>query len=154
MDDYKRFMIALMWTIMMFFAFLLTAMVSCFTLTGCTSVQYIPVESVTHDSIYISKLERDSIHVHDSIYLEVKQQADTIIKTKYVQKVVYRDALRTDTMIVERVDTIRLPYPVERQLSKWEKIKLDFGGMLIGGIGLFALSAAAMWLLRHKRNNI
>ena len=154
MDDYKRFMIALMWTIMMFFAFLLTAMVSCFTLTGCTSVQYIPVESVTHDSIYISKLERDSIHVHDSIYLEVKQQADTIIKTKYVQKVVYRDALRTDTMIVERVDTIRLPYPVERQLSKWEKIKLDFGGMLMGGIAIFALSAAAMWLLRHKRNNI
>lgn len=129
-------------------------MVLCFTLTGCTSVRYVPVESVTHDSIYISRVERDSIHVHDSIYLEVVSNADTVYQTKYVQKVVYRDALRTDTMIVERVDTIRLPYPVERQLSKWEKIKLDFGGMLMGGIAIFALSAAAMWLLRRKRNNI
>ena len=129
-------------------------MVLCFTLTGCTSVRYVPVESVTHDSIYISRVERDSIHVHDSIYLEVFSKADTVYQTKYVQKVLYRDALRTDTMIVERVDTIRLPYPVERQLSKWEKIKLDFGGMLMGGIAIFALSAAAMWLLRRKRNNI
>ena len=126
----------------------------CFTLPGCTSVRYVPVESVTHDSIYISRVERDSIHVHDSIYMEVMSKADTVYQTKYVQKVVYRDALRTDTMIVERVDTIRLPYPVERQLSKWEKIKLDFGGMLMGGIAIFALSAAAMWLLRRKRNNI
>ena len=129
-------------------------MVLCFTLTGCTSVRYVPVESVTHDSIYISRVERDSIHVHDSIYLEVFSKADTVYQTKYVQKVLYRDALRTDTMIVERVDTIRLPYPVERQLSRWEKIKLDFGGMLMGGIAIFALSAAAMWLLRRKRNNI
>ena len=154
MDDYKRFMIALMWTIMMFFAFLLTAMVSCFTLTGCTSVQYIPVESVTHDSIYISKLERDSIHVHDSIYLEVKQQADTIIKTKYVQKVVYRDALRTDTFFIERVDSVQVPYPVERNLTKWESVKMDIGGIAIGGVVVMVIGAALGWIIKRKRNNI
>lgn len=154
MDDYKRFMIALMWTIMMFFAFLLTAMVSCFTLTGCTSVQYIPVESVTHDSIYISKLERDSIHVHDSIYLEVKQQADTIIKTKYVQKVVYRDALRVDTFFIERVDSVQVPYPVERNLSKWEQLKMDIGGIALGGIVVMVIGAALGWIIKRKRNNI
>ena len=153
MDDYKRFMIALMWTIMMFFAFLLTAMVSCFTLTGCTSVQYIPVESVTHDSIYISKLERDSIHVHDSIYLEVKQQADTIIKTKYVQKVVYRDALRTDTFFIERVDSVQVPYPVERKLTKWESVKMDIGGIAIGGVVVMVIGAALGWIIKRKRNN-
>ena len=143
-----------MYYALLFFIYLTMAMVACFMLTGCTSVRYVPVESVTHDSIYISRVERDSIHVHDSIYMEVLSKADTVYQTKYIQKVVYRDALRTDTMIVERVDTIRLPYPVERQLSKWEKIKLDFGGMLMGGIAIFALSAAAMWLLRRKRNNI
>ena len=150
----ERFIKSLMFFALLFFIYLTMAMVACFTLTGCTSVRYVPVESVTHDSIYISRVERDSIHVHDSIYMEVVSKSDTVYQTKYVQKVVYRDALRTDTMIVERVDTIRLPYPVERQLSKWEKIKLDFGGMLMGGIAIFALSAAAMWLLRRKRNNI
>ena len=154
MDEYKRFIAALMWTAILFFMIVIVVAVSCFTLTGCSSVKYVPVESVTHDSIYISRVERDSIHVHDSIYMEVKTKADTVYQTKYVQKVVYRDALRTDTMVVERVDSIRVPYPVERQLSKWEKIKLDLGGIFLGGTGIFALSAVALWLLRRKRDNI
>ena len=154
MNEYRRFIAALMWTAILLFMFILFAAVSCFTLTGCTTTKYVPVESVTHDSIYISRLQRDSIHVHDSIYMEVKTKADTVYKTKYVQKVVYRDALRTDTMLVERIDTIRVPYPVERKLTRWEQIKLDFGGMFIGGIAIFALSAAMMWLIRRKRNNI
>ena len=121
---------------------------------SCGGVRYVPVERATHDSIYISRLQRDSIHVHDSIYMEVKTKADTVYQTKYVQKVVYRDALRTDTMLVERIDTIRIPYPVERKLTRWEQIKLDFGGMFIGGIAIFALSSAIVWLIRRKRNNI
>lgn len=154
MDEYKRFITALMWTAILFFLIVMMAAASCFTLTGCTSVRYVPVESVTHDSIYISRVERDSVHVHDSIYMEVVSKADTVYKTKYVQKVVYRDALRIDTMVVERVDTIRMPYPVERQLSKWEEIKLDLGGICIVGLAIFALSEVAVWLLRRKRNNI
>ena len=154
MDEYKRFITVLMWTTILFFLVVMMAAASCMTLTGCTSVRYVPVESVTHDSIYISRVERDSIHVHDSIYMEVMSKADTVYQTKYVQKVVYRDALRTDTMIVERVDTIRMPYPVERQLSQWEKIKLDLGGICIGGLIIFALSEVAVWILRRKRNNI
>lgn len=152
--DMDRFIKALMYSALLFFLYLTMAMVACFTLTGCYVVRYVPVESVSHDSVYISRVERDSIHVHDSIYMEVMSKADTVYQTKYVHKVVYRDALRTDTMVVDRVDTIRLPYPVERQLSKWEKIKLDFGGMFLGLIGIFVLSAVAIWLLRHNRNNI
>lgn len=154
MDEYRRFITALMWMVIMFFMFLLVAGVSLFMLAGCTSVKYVPIESVTHDSIYISRLERDSIHVHDSIYMEVRTKSDTVYQTKYVQKVVYRDAMRTDTMVVERIDTLRIPYPVKRELSRWEQIKLDFGGMVIGGIGIFSLSSTIVWIIRRKRNNI
>ena len=149
----ERFIKALMYYALLFFLYLTIAMVLCFTLTGCTSVRYVPVESVTHDSIYISKLERDSIHVHDSIYLEVKQQADTIIKTKYVQKVVYRDALRTDTFFIERVDSVQVPYPVERKLTKWESVKMDIGGIAIGGVVVMVIGAALGWIIKRKRNN-
>ena len=128
MDEYRRFISALMWTIIMFFMFILLSATCCFTLTGCTAVKYVPMESVTHDSIYISRLQRDSIHVHDSIFMSLETKADTVVKTKYVQKVVYRDALRTDTMVVERTDTIRIPVPIERKLTRWEQIKMDLGG--------------------------
>lgn len=149
-----RFIKALMYSALLFFLYLTLAIVACFMMAGCYAVRYVPVESVSHDSVFVSRVDRDSIYVHDSIYIEVFSKADTIYQTKYVQKVVYCDVMRIDTMVVERVDTIRLPYPVERNLSKWEKIKLDFGGMSLGGIGIFVLSAVTIWLLRRKRNNI
>ena len=149
MNEYRRFIAALMWTAILLFMFILFAAVSCFTLTGCTTTKYVPVESVTHDSIYISRLQRDSIHVHDSIYMEVKTKADTVYKTKYVQKVVYRDALRTDTMVVERVDTLRIPVPVERKLTRWDSLR-----MKAGNVNVTILTAAilffAIWLIKRK----
>lgn len=154
MNEYRRFIAEIMWTAILFFLILIMAAASCFTLTGCTSVKYVPVGSVTHDSIYISRLQRDSIHVHDSIYMEVKTKADTVYQTKYVQKVVYRDALRTDTLLVERVDTIRIPVPVERKLSRWERIKLDCEGIFVGVIAIYALLGAMIWIIRRKRDNI
>lgn len=149
MNEYRRFIEALMCMITLLFVTLSVAIVLCFTMTGCTSVRYIPVESVKHDSIYISRLERDSIHVHDSIYMEVKTKADTVYQTKYVQKVVYRDALRTDTLLVERIDTIRIPVPVERKLTKWEQ-----GRMAMGGINftlfLAIIIIGLLWLIKRR----
>ena len=31
-----------------------------------------------------------------------------------------------------KVDSIQVPYPVERNLTKWEKVKMDIGGITIG----------------------
>ena len=37
-----------------------------------------------------------------------------------------------DTCIVERTDTIRETREVERQLTRWQQAKMDFGGAAIG----------------------
>lgn len=120
--DYNRFIGSLMWTIILFFMLIILSAACCFTLTGCTTVKYVPVESVTHDSTYISQLKRDSIHVHDSIYLFVETKSDTVYQTKYVQKIIYRDVLRTDTQYIDRIDTIRVPVPASCDPPKWYKI--------------------------------
>ena len=117
---------------------------------SCGGVRYLPLESVTHDSIYISRLERDSIHVHDSIYLEVVQRADTVYQTKYVQKVVYRDVLRVDTLYVVQVDSVEVPVPVERELSRWERAKMKIGGIFVEVIGIVCLTVAVVWFIRRK----
>lgn len=147
--DYNRFIGSLMWTIILFFMLIILSAACCFTLTGCTTVKYVPVESVTRDSIYISRLQRDSIHVHDSIYMEVKTKSDTVYQIKYVQKVVYRDVMRTDTLLVERIDTIRIPVPVERKLARWDNLRMN-----AGSVNVTILSAAilllALWLIKRK----
>lgn len=50
-----------------------------------------------------------------------------------------------------KTDSVPVIVPVERELSKWEKAKMDFGGMAMGGL-LIALCVAVVWLVkRFKR---
>lgn len=34
-----------------------------------------------------------------------------------------------------KTDSIPVPYPVERELSRWERTKIDYGGFAIAGMG-------------------
>lgn len=47
-------------------------------------------------------------------------------------------------------DTIRVPYPVERPLSRWEQAKMDLGGVAIGVLSAIII-AAVLWLARKFR---
>lgn len=49
-----------------------------------------------------------------------------------------------------KADSIQEPYPVERQLTRWEQTKMDFGGMAIGGL-MIALCIAVVWLVKKYR---
>jgi hypothetical protein len=96
--------------------------------SSCSRVQYVPVESVRTDSVKILQQIRDSIYVHDSIF--VKSQGDTVYINRYRYK--YLDKVRIDTMYVIHVDSVCVPYPVERKLNRWERAKQEVGGIAIG----------------------
>ena len=96
---------------------------------SCSRVQYVPVETVKRDSMYINKLVRDSVFVKDSVMVV---KGDTV--TEYRYRYVYKYVGKTDTAYIEKVDTVNVPYPVEKQLSKWERIKMDAGGYALFAI--------------------
>lgn len=100
-------------------------------LAGCKSVQYVPVETVRTDSVYIDRYERDSIYLQDSVFVNRWTAGDTVYQDKVVWKYVYRDKVKYDTMSILRSDTVRVPYPVERRLTKWEQVRLNVGGWVI-----------------------
>lgn len=114
-------------------------------LSSCRSPQYVPVESVKHDSIYISKIQHDSIYQRDSIYVDRKGDTVLIYKDRYLYK--YKNLI--DTMYINRIDSIQVPFPVERELSWWESVKQEIGGIAIGVIG--ALLFIIVWLSRRKK---
>lgn len=101
------------------------------SLAGCKSVQYVPVETVRTDSIYVDRYQRDSIYQRDSVFVNRWTAGDTIYQDKVVWKYVYRDKVKYDTVAILRSDTINVPYPVECKLSKWEQLKLNVGGWAI-----------------------
>ena len=96
-------------------------------LTGCKSVKYVPVETVRFDTTYINKVQRDSVVRYDSVY--VREKGDTVWLEKF--RYVYRDKLVRDTLYVNRTDSVRVPYPVEKELTRWERFRLDVGGYAI-----------------------
>lgn len=100
--------------------------------SSCKSIQYVPVEKVVteyktntvHDSVYLEVLK------HDSVVIE--KQGDTVFVNKWhtIYKDRWREIAQTDTFI--KVDSVQVPYPVEKKLTKWQQVKMDAGGTAIG----------------------
>lgn len=91
---------------------------------SCRTMKYVPVETIKIDTTYINKLQRDSIYMLDSVY--VKEKGDTVFIEKY--KYLYRDKLIRDTLYMAKTDSIQVPYPVEKELTRWQQFRMDFGG--------------------------
>lgn len=102
-----------------------------FLLYGCKSKEYIKVPE--YHTQYICRTDTfaklDSIYFKDSVY--VFQKGDTI----YHSKVQYRDRyhniykVKLDTIIKQ--DSVSVPYPVERQLTKNEQRLMSLGRTFI-----------------------
>ena len=115
-------------------------------LCGCRQMQYVPVVTVLHDSVYVVQTHRDSILRYDSVY--VADKGDTVWLEKY--KYVYRDRWRVDTLVSVRTDTVSVPYPVERKLTRWERVKLEAGGYAIVA-GFCVVLAVVGWMVYRIR---
>lgn len=139
--DKKGCIGVLVWMLLIFiFGMILIAFGS------CRSIKYVPIETIKHDSIYITQHQKDSIYIHDSIYQ--KEKGDTVLiekwHTRYIEKQV------RDTLIQIQRDTIPQPYPYEvevpAQLSWWQKTRMHIGEITI--IALLVLLGS--WIVRIK----
>ena len=83
-------------------------------LTSCTTTRVVTVEKVRTDTTYITKQQRDSIWLHDSIH--VMERGDTISierwHTKYISKEVH------DTLYRAKTDSIPVPYEVIKEVPR------------------------------------
>lgn len=118
-------------------------------MTSCRSVKYVPVESVRTETKYVYKLvqKHDSIYLHDSIYSYMK--GDTIFTNKYQTKYVNKYIFGTDSIYLNKTDSIRVPYPVEKQLSKWQKVEMNTGRITIIALIVLIISAGVYLFKKH-----
>ena len=117
-------------------------------LVGCkTRTVVMTVPEVRTDTVIISKSQRDSIWLHDSVHVSEKTEGDTVWlevskwHTKYVEKVV------RDTTYISTHDTIPMPYPVEvikeveKDLNWLERSQMYTGKfamwLLLAGVAFF-----------------
>lgn len=109
--------------------------------------QYIPVESVRTEYKTRDSIRFDSIYQRDSVYMLVK--GDTIYQYRYKYLYRYLTTNRTDTIL--KHDSIPIPYPVEKQLSRWQTIKMELGGWAFGIIILFTLIIIGQIIFKSRK---
>ena len=115
-------------------------------ITASCSTYHQPMETVVRDSLYISQrmidrvLIRDSVferHVHDTIY-------------RYRERETVRYLSLRDTLYIERMDSVSVPYPVERDLTKWEAARMRMGDILLVVLNI-GLIYVVIWLIRRRK---
>ena len=116
-------------------------------LTGCRTIEYYPLETVRIDTVYIQSVKLDSILVKDSVHITEKGDTVTEFRLKYIYK--YKD--RTDTLYLSRTDTVSVPYPVEKELTKWQSVKVYYGGWAIALVFVFILIVVGRIVYKLKK---
>lgn len=132
------------WTARIFIAVLLGMCV--YSFVAC-STQYVPVETVRTDSIFLSRLERDSLIIRDSVY--VKEKGDTFFE--YRNRIVYRNILLNDTVYISVTDSVQVPVPVEKKLSFWEKQTKRLGEVCTGIVFVYMLYLLMRWIIKKRQ---
>ena len=125
---------------------LLAILLATLLAVACKNIEYVPVETVRTE--YVDKVRE----LHDTLLVNDKEtvyvNGDTVRVTRYVDR--FKVVHQRDTLCVERCDTISVPYPVERKLSKWEQAKMSAGGFALALIPLLLLAVVIVWKVKGK----
>lgn len=97
---------------------------------SCRSIKYVPVETVRTEYKVRDSIRFDSIYQKDSVYYMIKGDSVYMYKYKYLYR--YLTVNKTDTIV--KTDSVQVPYPVEKKLSKWQSLKLELGGWAFGAL--------------------
>lgn len=101
-------------------------------LTGCKTVKFVPVPE--YHTLYKTRVDTvqrwDSIYFRDSVFIAAK--GDTVYLTKSHWRERFRNVYNVKVDTVMQRDSIRVPYPVEKPLTKWQRWKMDAGGWAMG----------------------
>jgi hypothetical protein len=51
-----------------------------------------------------------------------------------------------------KTDSVQVPYPVEKELNRWEKVKMELGGWAIGVLLMaFVIAVCLIYKSRRKK---
>ena len=119
-----------------------------YVLVGCRT-KYVSVPE--YHTVYTHNtdtfLRSDTLYRLDSVV--IRQQGDTTVieKIRWQNRFVNVYKVKTDTIM--KSDSIRVPYPVEKTLTMWQRAKMDVGGWAMGLITVVIIFVI-VWLVRRK----
>lgn len=117
---------------------------------GCKSKEYVKVPE--YHTEYICKTDTfarvDSVLLHDSVF--VYRNGDTMLVNKVTFRDRYHNIYKVTTDTIYKNDSVSVPYPIERELTKNEKRLISLGKMFVAF--LFSVSVVLIISLFWYRN--
>lgn len=116
------------------------------SLAGCHTTRFVEVPVTKTDTLVQLKAVRDSVWLHDSVFVHEYAKGDTVYRDRDRWHTQWRERILTDTVYRSRIDSVGIPYPVEVQVAKplttWQRIRIHMGEALlalltIGGVAVF-----------------
>ena len=109
------------------------------SLTGCKTIKFVPVPE--YHTLYKKRVDTvqrwDSVYFRDSVLIATK--GDTVYLTKTHWRERFRNVCHTKLDTIMQRDSIRVPYPVEKPLTKWQRWKMDMGGWAMGAVAVLVI---------------
>ena len=116
-------------------------------LSSCRSIQYVPVDTIKTEYKYIDRIQHDSIYQKDSVMYYVKGDTVFVDKYKYLYKYLFIN--KVDSFV--KVDSIQVPYPVEKRLTRWQSLKMDIGGIALTVVAIIVIIALGKMIYKLKK---
>ena len=119
-----------------------------YVLVGCRT-KYVSVPE--YHTVYTHNtdtfLRSDTLYRLDSVVVRMQGDTTIIEKIRWQNRFVNVYKVKTDTIM--KSDSIRVPYPVEKTLTMWQRAKMDVGGWAMGLITVVIIFVI-VWLVRRK----
>lgn len=113
-------------------------------LFGCRSTELVPVETVRTEWRDRVREVHDTTTVSDTRFVYVK--GDTVVDIRWYDRV--REVYLYDTVLSVRTDSVPVPYPVEKRLTRWEQLKMDYSTYVI--LALTFGMVIVFWLVKKR----
>ena len=108
-------------------------------LTGCKTVKFVPVPE--YHTLYKTRVDTvqrwNSVYFRDSVY--IAEKGDTVYLTKTHWRESFKNVYHIKADTIMQRDSVRVPYPVEKPLTKWQRWKMDMGGWAMGVLAVLVI---------------
>jgi hypothetical protein len=112
-------------------------------LTGCKTIEYVPIETVRTDTLMVAHIVTDSVwvdrYMHDSVYIH--ERGDTVWfekwHTRYVDR--WRDRVTHDTIYKSKTDSVTVTREIEKPLTKSQRARLHLANIVLVMLGMVAI---------------
>lgn len=133
------------------------------------TAKFLALINSLREEIKSKESSKESLIHNEKETLRLNENGDTIFRDRFIYINLKSEEKKEYERIIERqrdsisnlqtrlesvkADSVPVPYPVERPLTKWEQVKMEAGGWAIGAgsVLLVALVAVVVWLIKIKR---